>query len=142
MKRRLLLLAISFMLLSVAAKAQPASTRIVGFTINNKQVKQPFRVFLYSGGKEFEATRTQNGFIIPRELKGHQDIVTTIKVGKYELNFGGIPRDKFELDWQVEIDTTPFSTGRLTKEEARRTRFIYILRYGGSELIFKVRKRQ
>ena len=142
MKRRLLLLAISFMMLFVAAKAQPASTRIVRFTIDNKQVKQPFRVVLYAGGKELEAKRTQNGFIIPRELQRDQDIVTKIKVGKYELNFGGIPRDKFELDWQIEIDTKPFSTGRLTREEAKRTGFIYFLRYGGSELIFNVRKRQ
>jgi hypothetical protein len=140
--KSILWLAISFMLLSVAANAQPASTRIVGFTIDTKDVKQPFRVFLYAGGKEFEATRTQNGFLIPRELLGNPEIVTKIRVGKYELNFGGIPRDKFELDWQIEIDTKPFSIGRLTREEAKRTRFIYFLRYGGSELIFTVRKHQ
>ncbi|HKO98274.1 MAG TPA: hypothetical protein VJU86_14850 [Pyrinomonadaceae bacterium] len=138
--KRQLLLAISLMMLCVGANAQPTSTKIVEFTIDNKQVKRPFQVFLYAGGKEFEAKRTENGFVIPRELRGDQNIVTKIRVGKYELNFGEIPRDKFGLDWQVEIDTKPFSTGRLTREEAKRTRLVYFLRYGGSELIFSVKK--
>jgi hypothetical protein len=140
MKIALWLLAFSLMVLPVAVEAQRASTRVVRFTINDEQIKQPFKVVLYAGGKEFEAERTGDGFLIPRELQAEQNIVTKIKVGKYELNFGAIPRDKFELDWQIEIDTKPFSTRRLTRQELKRTRLIYYLRFGGGELIFTLRK--
>jgi len=118
----------------------PESTKILRITIDKKETKKDYRVFVYMKGKELEAKRTKDGFVIPDELREKENVALRILIGKYDLEFGQIPSSKFKLDWTLGIDTKPFDEGRVTDEEAKGIKYVYFLQYGGTELIGKVNK--
>lgn len=133
-------LAMLFVSLCFVVKAQPISTKITKFTIDNKVVKKDYEVFLYSKGKELKAERTKEGFVVPEKLKDQKTIDIRIIFGKYILDFVEIPISKFQLDWRVGIDNKPLSNGRIDSSEAKKVKFVYFLQYGGTELIVQVMK--
>ncbi|GIU83223.1 MAG: hypothetical protein KatS3mg006_2287 [Pyrinomonadaceae bacterium] len=117
------------------ARAQSFSTRIVRIEIDGKEVKKDYKVFFFSNGKWIEAKRTPTGFVIPNELRNEEYLTVLISFGKYKLKFSEIHISKFDQNWTVGIDKKPFSEEFVKPEEAKTTKRVYYIQFGGSGLI-------
>ena len=144
MSRRLFssLILLCLLTFAVSAKSQRVITRIVSIEINRKEVKKPYRVILSAGGRELQATRTPDGFVLPDNFRQERTITAHIIFGKYDLALYDIPISRFSDEWRIGVNKKPFEEQFLvTPEERRNLLFIYYVDFDQTQLFFKVYKR-
>lgn len=107
-KLTILLFTCCFAISSISVKAQTNCVKIK-FEVEGKEVVgQKFKVLIYFDNRTIEPELTENGFIVPPEIKQHKEVAVRFISGKYDLYFGSVNDFDFESAWIIGIDTPPF----------------------------------
>jgi hypothetical protein len=110
-------------------QAQTVITKITKIEIDGKKVKKDYKVLLYSENKSVEAKRTVDGFIVPAELRGKEQLGVAITFGKHKLNFSDIHISNFDTDWIVGVDKKPFSDEVIYLDGAKAAKSAYYITF-------------
>src|ERR1700755_3278409 len=97
-------------------QARPRVVNILKLEVDGREVHKDFKILLYVDGREIAPARAGNGFIVPPELEGHENIDVRITWDEYDLTFDSVYISKFDTDWVVGVDKKPFDEENTASE--------------------------
>lgn len=97
------------------------------FEVDAKPVKEKLKILLYLDGKSVEPRMCDDGFIVPAEVEGRENVGVRFLSKNYDLYFDPIYVKDFKTDWTVGVDNPPFEKENTNPE--RNYENIALIRY-------------
>src|SRR5438067_1346367 len=72
----------------------------IKFEVNGKEVaEKKFKILIYADNQTIEPELTENGFIVPAEIKHYKEVSVRFISGDYDLYFSSVNSSDFDSEW-------------------------------------------
>jgi hypothetical protein len=100
---------------SVPLIAQSTPVQL-NFEVDGKRKKQKFSVTFSAHGSNFNAKKTEKGFLVPIEILQFESFAVIFSSKKYHLEFNPVFRKDLDAVWTLGVDNPPFERDNTSSE--------------------------